>query len=192
MPKDYYASMGECDVWFGPRFDLTKLDDPSSVGLTVVKRSRPSLFDLTARVGRTEFWWSFRSGIKSFEVEEVSDLDEVYGPYNLNRYVHAERDVAAHVLRHFDGAVKIYARDGYGKRHSSRMPVEPKCYRKVKLFRIDGNIDITQWIELTSYFFKGNEMVIEYFDPELFSRAFGEMIRKCQSTSPPPPGLPTE
>jgi hypothetical protein len=58
------------------------------------------------------------------------------------------------------------------------MPAEPRSYSKPKLFRIDGDIDIDQWIELAAHFFKGNEMLIEYFDPEEFERRFGAKIKK--------------
>jgi hypothetical protein len=41
-----------------------------------------------------------------------------------------------------------------------------------KLFRIDGAIDLDDWLGLVSMFYKGNEMVIEYFDPKLFNEKF--------------------
>jgi hypothetical protein len=58
------------------------------------------------------------------------------------------------------------------------MPEAPRSHAKPKLFRIDGDIDVDQWIELTAHFFKENEMLIEYFDPDEFERRFGAQIRK--------------
>ena len=178
MPKEYYMHIGEHDAWFGPPFDRGKLDDPNAVGLTVVKRIRPSLFDLFGtKLDRTEFYWSHKDGVKTFEVEEMSSESKCFDSYYLNRYVHSERDVNLRVLRHFDGAVKVYLKDDYSQRMATQLPKELKSHKKVKLFRIDGDVDIDEWIELICLFFKSNEMLIEYFNPEQFEKMFGEKIR---------------
>jgi hypothetical protein len=70
MPKEFYRHIVEMDRWFGPGFNKGKLDDRNSTGLTVIKRVKPSIFDLTNRLDRTEFHWSYREEIKTFEVEE--------------------------------------------------------------------------------------------------------------------------
>lgn len=178
MPKEYYMHIGEHDAWFGPPFDRGKLDDPNAVGLTVVQRLRPSLFDLFGtKLDRTEFYWSHKDGVKTFEAEELSSESECFDSYYLNRYVHSERDVNLRVLRHFDGAVKVYLKDDYSQRMATQLPKELKSHKKVKLFRIDGDVEIDEWIELTCLFFKSNEMLIEYFNPEQFEQMFGEKIR---------------
>ncbi len=91
---------------------------------------------------------------------------------------HSERVQGFKRLRHFDGAVKVYSEDQYEARLSSQMPHETKSIKKIKLFRIDGDVDVDKWIELTSYFFKSNEMVIQYFDPTGYERAFAENIKR--------------
>ena len=48
------------------------------------------------------------------------------------------------------------------------MPNEPRSHRRVKLWRVDGDIPLHRWLELIGFFFKGNEMLLEYFDPEAF------------------------
>jgi hypothetical protein len=183
MPKEFLQQLVEFDTWYGPRFDRSKLDDPNEVGLTVLKRT-PTLvakifFD---NVERTEFFWSYRDGIKTFEVEGVSEESALFDAYYLNKYVHSERDVRASVLRHCDGAVKVYLKDEYNQRLNTYMPREPRSFKRIKLFRIDGDIDVDKWIELLSQFFKGNEMIIEYFDPELFQQKFPDQTSK---TEPP-------
>lgn len=178
MPKKFYNHIVEMDKWFGPEFDKCKIDDPNAIGLTVVKRVKPSIFDLTNKLDRTEFYWSFRDGIKTFEAEEVSECGYTFDTYYINRYVHSERDVTNQILRHFDGQVKIYLQDTYAKRFDSNMPKEPKCHKKIKLFRIDGDISVDDWTELLSHFFKGNEMIIKYFNPEQYEQVFGEQVRK--------------
>lgn len=184
MPKEFFQRIVELDTWYGPRFDRSKLDDPSATGVTVVKLqiSGPMKRLFFSGLERTEFFWSYRDGIKTFQAEEVSEESNIHDAYYLNRYVHSERDVAHQILRHFDGAVKIYLKDAYAERLAKIMPDQPKSHWKPKLFRIDarkdeagsyiGGINIDNWIELTSMFFKGNVMVIEYFDPELYATQF--------------------
>ncbi len=182
MPKEFYRQIVEMDAWFGPKFDKSKLDDRNAIGLTVHTRSKPSPLDLFfGNIERTEFYWSYKDGVKTFEVEELSGKDYVFEPYNLYRYLHAERDIRTKVLRHCDGAVKVYLQDSYENRIATMMPTETKSLKKIKLFRIDGNIDVDEWIEMISLFYKGNEMIIEYFDPEQFEQMFGEKIRHYQS-----------
>jgi hypothetical protein len=181
MPKEFYQHLVEMDTWYGPRFDKSKLDDINEVGLTIVKRTSPSPFDLFFdKLERTEFFWSYRDGIKTFEVEEISDKELFHDPYYLNKYVHSERDVKLKRLRHCDGAVKVYLKDDYENRLSTYLPKELKSFKKIKLFRIDGDIGIDEWIALLSMFFKGNEMIMEYFDPEQFESRYGEDIRRYQ------------
>jgi len=49
-----------------------------------------------------------------------------------------------------------------------------------KLFRIDGEIDLNSWLSLVSMFYKGNETVIEYFDPQLFATKCRPIIDRWQ------------
>ena len=86
--------------------------------------------------------------IKVFEVEEISKEDQLYQNYILNRHVHSERDIDLKNLRHFDGAIKIYHQSDYKERFESKFPDVPKNYKKIKLFKIDGNIDLQIWINL--------------------------------------------
>ena len=55
------------------------------------------------------------------------------------------------------------------------MPNQPRCDHYVKMFRIDGEILLDDWLSLVGMFYKSNEMVIEYFDPELFDAKFRPM-----------------
>ena len=177
MPKEFYERIIEFDKWFGPTFDATKIDDPNAVGLTVLKRNKNSLFELTNNLDRTEFFWSFRDGVKTLQIEEVSDIDYKFDGYNINRYVHSERETRQQIFRHLDGAAKVYLENNYEGRFASKIPNEAKCHAKPKLFRIDGSIGIRDWIELISFFYKSNEMIIEYFNPGEFERRFELRIR---------------
>ncbi len=179
MAKEAYEQIYELSTWFGPRFGREKLDDPRVEGLTVVVRDEPELFAMggTSSLERTEFYWKHDDGIKTLEIEEISTREHVLDNRYLNRYLHAERDAGARRLRHFDGAVKVYPRDRYEGRLWVHLPHGERC-RKVKLFRIDGDVDVERWLDMVGHFFSGNEMVLEYFDPDQYHQHFDEKIMR--------------
>jgi hypothetical protein len=188
MPKEAYEKVFELSAWFGPRFGREKLDDPKVVGLTVVGRDEPEFFAIggTSSLERTEFYWKHDDGIKTLKIEEISTRGCVLDNRYLNRYLHAERDVRARRLRHFDGAVKVYPKDRYEDRLSVFLPHGERC-QKIKLFRIDGDVDVERWLDMTGHFFSGNEMVLEYFDPEQYHQFFDEKLerfRRMKSSAP--------
>ena len=179
MPEEYYRNYAEKDMWYGPRFERDRVGDPALSGTTLVKRASPyPLFDKNH--DRTEFRWSTAGSVKTFEAEELSSPTYVHDGYIINRYVHAEFDLESGSFRHFDGAAKVYSSDAYAARFDTELPNEPRCQRKIKLFRVDGEIETDSWIDLTTFFFRGNEMVVEYFDPELYEQLWGDAIRRYQ------------
>ena len=184
MSFSEYRQVMELDTWYGPRFDREKLDDPSHVGLTVVGRSHPSPFQSSYPLEKTEFLWRTNEGegVKTLEIEEMSCRDEPYDRWHINRYAHSERDMVRQTFRHFDGAAKVYRQNDYIQRLDKGMPnnVRPAYY--VKLFRIDGSIEFAAWLSLLSMFYKGNEMIVEYFDPEGFGEKYRPIIERWQST----------
>lgn len=181
MEQRWFENVVEMDTWRGPPFDASALDNPSAVGLTVVGRNKNSLFRLTNSLLFTDFLWTLRDDVKTFQAEEVSDVGYLFGPYNLNRYVHAERDIANGVLRHFNGAVKVYRKEDYSARVDAHLPKASRSFGKPKLFRIDGSIGVDEWINLVSLFMKGNEMVIEYFNPAAFQKMFELRVRDFEA-----------
>ena len=176
MRFDDYRQTIERDRLYGPSFDRKTLDDPSHVGLAVVGRINGNALD-SYPIERTEFLWKLNEGekIKTLEIEEVSSSSNPYDGWHINRYVHAERDMPNQVFRHFDGAAKVYAPNKYKGRIDQTMPNQPRCDHYVKMFRIDGEILLDDWLSLVGMFYKSNEMVIEYFDPELFDAKFRPM-----------------
>ncbi|MBE2179433.1 MAG: hypothetical protein IAE97_03085 [Chthoniobacterales bacterium] len=183
MHQSQYQQMMEFDAWHGPMFDPSRLDDLDCCGLTLVERERPSLFDFSNKLDRTEFYWAAdrSTRIKSFEIEELPAEDTTYGPFRISRYVHSERDTNQRCIRHLDGAVKVYESLGaYRARYASQLPKEPRAYQKHKLFRIDGQIPIDAWIDLIAMFYNGNEMVLRYFDSNRYEASFRDQIQQVQ------------
>lgn len=178
-----YQSFAERDIWFGPKFAPETLDDISNIGLTVVVRSQPSPFEFTNSLIKTEFLWKSNESekVKTLEIEEVGSFNNIHDHWHINRYAHSERDTAKQTFRHFDGAVKLYEQSNYQNRLDEKMPHQIKSKHYIKLFRIDGNINLENWLSLLSMFYKSNEMVIEYFDPALFENKFRPMITQYQN-----------
>ena len=177
-----YQSFSEHDIWIGPKYAPETLDVLSKIGLTVVSRSLPSPFEITNSLVKTEFLWKANEGekVKTLEIEEVGSIKNLHDHWHINRYIHTERDTTKNIFRHFDGAVKLYEQSNYQNRIDEYMPNQIKSRHYIKLFRIDGNINLENWLSLLSMFYKSNEMVIEYFDPTLFEKKFRPMITQYQ------------
>lgn len=163
MLEEYYCQIAEYDNWFLTTFKSEDLDNIKAIGLATVYRGEEVVASHGKDLERTEVFWSYHDGIKSFELEEISGTEHTFEHYYFNRYVHSEREINRKIFRHVDGAVKTYLEDSYSKRQKSSLP-NHDSYNKIKLWRIDGNIDIQAWTELISLFFKGNEMIIDYFN----------------------------
>lgn len=161
------------DTWYGREFDVNKIDDPNFIGLTV-KSSDKKSSGLMKNLDRTEFYWKYdkKQNLKTFEIEEIVDLNYLRGGYNVNRYIHSERDIKKKKFIHLDGAIKIYGTSNYQERFDSKMPKEYKADKYIKLFRIDGDISYRDWSELISFYYKYNRMIIEYFDFEEYKKLF--------------------
>jgi len=171
VPIAHAQSAALFDYWRGVKLDLRTIDDPNAIGTTVHAR-RPDqqdrhMFSLL----RTEFRWSrYEADQKSFEVQETVPRSAVpfdHGRawlgsrYVRNRYLHSIRDTAARAFIHLDGAAKAFLRDTYGPTITE--PTAPQgfpVYRK--LFRVDGEIPDEGWADLVAYFFRENELVVEY------------------------------
>lgn len=163
----------EEDYWYGPPFSLSNVDDPSELG-TTRHWTRPPGEPLQYPVASTEFKWQLDSDTcKALEVEETyfpfePEWDPQEGqPWFINRYVHSQRDMSSRTFVHLDGAVKLFAKDGYD-RFVGRPKRSALHYRK--LFRVDGPISDDEWIQLIAHYLRGNNHVHEYFgDAEVTS-----------------------
>lgn len=176
VTEEFYQTSFELDTWYGCTFDEKEIDNPSNLGLTVIKRNKYYPFDLNNTFDRTEFLWTLKNNIKTVQIEEISNFSNKYDYLYLNKYVHSERDIERKKLIHFDGAVKAYLNQNYEKRFNTDLKGDSKSHRKIKLFRIDGNVELKWWIDLITNFYKRNEMIIEYFDPNQYNLQFGNDI----------------
>ncbi len=119
---------------------------------------------------RTQFLWSSKKdGVIQFSMEELphnaegnlEQADETV----FTRFVHAIFDPEKEIFTHLDGAMRTYAKSDYENRICGRNLKD--CggnYRKAKIFRIDGEIDLEVFRRAVGAFYKWNRMPIEYFE----------------------------
>ena len=164
----------ERDTWYGAPFDEEIANIPVGIGKLRppgdIKDSYIDFFFASANC--FDFKWSQQGQIKTFQALELKSVavqlvhgGEVYFP---GRYVHAEFDLARGNFRHFDGAVQLFREDEYLQRRDSDFNVNAKYLshmkaRSKKLFKLNGQVSVTTWVELCCHFFTGNPLVFEYF-----------------------------
>jgi hypothetical protein len=176
LPRQLHKPMyHRVRVWGPIGFTEEQLSDPHFPELATGTRTEHARDEDRVHVNylgmdleRLQVMWSARDGIKIVQIEELLPIDAKefrHRTHIANRYVHAEWDPQKNAFRHFDGAVKIYAKEQYMlrraeglKRSDSRLPKVPKP----KLFRMDGKIRPDDFSLLTASFFKDNELVEEY------------------------------
>jgi len=144
-------------------------EDPSG---TVTEHSRinndPSK-ELILPLLKIQVMWSYRNGIKTVQIEELGPTNTRFfkeEKFIANRYIHARWDVNKKKITHFDGAVRLYDKTNYHRRienNSDLKHMNIKASYK-KLFRIDTEMDLSSWCDLTSRFFYENELIGEYFE----------------------------
>jgi len=137
--------------------------DPSGT-VTEHKRIQASpLMDLFP-LDRIEVMWSRRQDYKSVQIESlIPEPQESQGEVAVP-YVHSRWSTQRSRIVHFDGATKIYDRNGYGLRLATDIrKVAHKPQKYTKLFRLDTELDVKVWSTLTAKFFDPNELIVEYF-----------------------------
>ena len=140
-------------------------EDPSGTVTVHQRIDEDSLASKLFPLIRTEVMWSIRDGIKTIQIEELVQAknslsgieSEVY-----NRYLHSRWDPISQCFVHLDGAVKVYSGSEYESRCKTDIKKTEKADGYFKLFRVDGEITLEIWEELTVRFFYQNELVLEY------------------------------
>jgi len=158
--KDTYLEAIELEYWWGPKFSDSLLEIPE--GVTCYKSDdRERYFH---GIDETQFWWHKQNNIQSLECEELRDIPS-YGISNDKyacRYVHSMIDEDTGLANHLDGAVRIYDEESFLERLDTDISKAGKNTEYIKLWRIDGNIDIELWKILLNDFYRDNHQVGEY------------------------------
>lgn len=165
----------EADTWFGAPFNrdvslipdgMVKLRPPLDI-----KESHISFFFANAYC--LDIKWATKENIKSFQAvefktESIKTQFDTSTEYFPARYLHAEFDLNQGVFRHFDGAVQYYTEDEYFKRRDSDFNYNFKNREQIKskskkLFKLNGKIEIDDWVEFSCHFLAANPLGHEYF-----------------------------
>lgn len=171
----------EFDTWYGAKFKNTISDIEDGI-----VKLRPPLqlesFHTNFLFGGTyslDIKWTSKENIKTFQLEEFktesSKIEKNGNEYFPVKYLHAEFDTNAGTFRHFDGAIHFYTEDEYYQRRESDFNYNSKNSLKLKtlsqkLFKVNGQISIDKWIELTSHYLQGDPLIYEYFEGKLPDR----------------------
>lgn len=160
----------ELEYWRGPFFD----EDISKIPNGVAEHKASERTRFYEGVDKTQFWWKAtesrivddrKSDYRTFEAEELIEnpsrgvSDETFGC----RYAHAEYSMGDDTISHFDGAIRSYQGDVYLERIDQSIDRAGKKSNYTKLFRFDGAISVAVWKALCADFFRGNDLVPEYF-----------------------------
>ena len=161
--------MVELEYWHGPRFS----DDIAAIppGVSEHKASEDAKY--YSGVDRTQIWWkgveeralaARTQKIRTFEIEElVEDFSPGLGGERFGcRYAHAEFDVDAGVISHYDCAIRAYEGEAYLKRIDQQIDRAGKHADYTKLMRIDGPLSIAEWKRLLTDAYRGNRLIPEY------------------------------
>ena len=182
----------EFDTWYGAKFkeNISDIEDG-------IIKLRPPLdlqsFDIEFFFGNTyslNIKWYTKEGIKIFQAEEFKEKSSKIikngVEYYPSKYIHSEFDLKTQIFRHFDGAIHFYTEDEYYQRrdtdfnHNNKNGLHLKTLSQ-KLFKINGKIEIKDWVELTSHYLTGNPLIFEYFEGKLPDRII-ETIEKLRNS----------
>ncbi|MFK4871511.1 hypothetical protein [Novosphingobium sp. ZW T3_23] len=174
----------ELEYWNGPNYS----DDIAAIPSGVAEHKSEARDRVYSGVDKTQIWWkdpetradstSGAEMIRTFEIEELIE-DESPGLQSGHygcRYAHAEYDIGAETISHFDGAIRAYAGETYLKRIEERIDRAGKQANYRKLFRLDGALPIAMWKRVLTDWYRRNRLIPEYLgapsdDPELSSAA---------------------
>jgi len=173
----------EYDTWYGANFNknivniedgITKLASPLDLTPYEVEFLFGDVHSLNIK------WYTketiennIKTVIKVFQAEEfkkpnVKILKDGVA-YFPAKYIHAEFDIEKGSFRHFDGAIHFYNENEYLQRrdtdfnHNQKNDLQIKTLSQ-KLFKVNGDVQIKDWVELTTHYLSGNPLIYEYFE----------------------------
>lgn len=118
----------------------------------------------TPSIQLTEYVWRPEGNEVHFTCEELPKIEQI--TKRGSRYLHAIFDKRTGNVVHCDGAIRIYDLDELilRQRYHVRRPEVRKIGKRVKLFRIDEEIDHALFMRLATNFLVWNTDAIRYFN----------------------------
>lgn len=159
--KDEYEEFFEKDHWYGRSLSEEDLDLLSAVGETFHGDPNGGTSWLHPYAGLS-VRWTADGPLKGVEIEEFMPPPKASDEWVFARYLHAIRDTTKKSFVHCDGALKAFAAERYPQTQQDfRSRGKGDHYRK--LFRVDGEFPASVWSELACSWFRGNNLIGEYF-----------------------------
>jgi hypothetical protein len=159
-----YKEHIELEYWWGPKFT----DELVNIDFGVTRHEADKRQKMFHGISATEFWWHNQNSIKTLECEEIRDMPSFGIDRNSFgcRYVHSMLDPIKFIPNHLDGAIRLYDEASMLERLATDISKSGKksCY--CKLWRIDGEINISVWKQLLNDYFRDNRLVGEYLGGE--------------------------
>lgn len=160
----------EMEYWHGPKYS----DEIATIPSGVAEHKADERTRHHHGIDRTHVWWKDPETrtldgeelrYRTFEIEELIENESWgIGPDMFGcRYAHAEFSAANDAITHFDGAIRAYSADAYFERIDTSIDKAGKHAEYTKIFRLDGELRISDWKRLLSDYFQGNTLISEYF-----------------------------
>ncbi len=168
----------ELQYWWGPKFN----DNLTAIEPGVARHEADERQKFFHQISRTEFWWHRPTddGEHVLEAEELRDestYGELEGLYGC-RYAHCIVSADTGRVVHLDGAIREYSEEQMVERIGLDISRAGKRTRYTKLWRIDGDVDVSTMKSLVHHHFRDNPLVGEYFGvPQPEDVESGEMDR---------------
>ena len=159
-----YRQPLELEYWWGPKFNESLLDIPYGVTCHNASNQQREFHGIL----KTEFWWHKQNEIQSLECEEIRNTptlgisNDAYGC----RYIHSMINNDTGLPNHLDGAIRIYTEEHFIERLDLDITKAGKNTDYLKLWRIDGDIEISVWKDLICHFYRDNHLLREYLNGE--------------------------
>ena len=194
LPSTYRTPI-ELQFWWGPGFS----DDLTKIPLGITRHGASEIIQAFHGISHMDFLWHRQDGIQTLECEEVL-LQRTYGT-NFNdgaeqdekygfRYVHSMIDENTKLPYHLDGAIREYDVGAYIDRADESIATAGKNSRYVKLWRVDGPLEVNKWKELICHFYRDNTLAGEYLGADDGSRpdelVMPKPVPAVGTISPPP------
>lgn len=151
----------ELEYWWGPHFS----DDLASIDFGVAHHEADETERMIHGVTATQFRWYAQDGRRTFECEELVEREDGRGGearYGC-RFAHSIVDPDSGRLVHADGAVRLYDDEAMLARLDKDLVRAPRASGYVKLWRVDGALDLASWKRLLNDHYRDNSLVGEYF-----------------------------
>jgi hypothetical protein len=154
-PSNMFSRV-EYKMWLhGRRLDLSQV-----VTLSQEQFGRWLPGKMSRSVQFTDYVWVPRDGELHLTLEEVPRREEI--TIRGSRYLHAIYDPARKVVVHLDGAVRIFDQDQWRERSSRHVRHSGKAGVRVKIFRVDREVEVEDMTCLAACYFVWNYDVAKF------------------------------